>query len=94
MHKKGIAIDATHGSTGYGFLLTNVMILDEWGQGFPPVRCISNHEDFTHIFVVFKHIQMSCGILKPQWLMSDTAEQFYNAWIGVMGDKPKKLLCT
>ena len=26
--------------------------------------------------------------------MSDTASQFYNAWIGTMGGKPIRLICT
>ena len=26
--------------------------------------------------------------------MSDDADQFYNAWVDVFGDGPKKLLCT
>ena len=26
--------------------------------------------------------------------MSDLASQFYNAWVGVMGGKPLRLLCT
>lgn len=84
---KGVAIDATHGTTGYGFMLTTIMVLDEWGQGFPIAWCISNHEDLTHMCIFFKHIKLNCGTLKPQWLMSDTAEQFYNAWSWVRSQR-------
>lgn len=31
---KGIAIDSTHGTTGYDFPLTTIMVIDEYGQGF------------------------------------------------------------
>ena len=30
----------------------------------------------------------------PAWFMSDDAEQFYTAWIAVLGPGPKKLLCA
>ena len=32
--------------------------------------------------------------LKPKWVMTDDAEQFYRAWVTVFGQGPKKLLCT
>ena len=49
---KGISIDSTHGTTGYDFLLTTVMVADECGEGnIPMAWCISNHEDFTHTCV-------------------------------------------
>ena len=33
-------------------------------------------------------------MLSPHWLMSDLAGQFFNAWVAVMGESPKKLFCT
>ena len=48
---KGVCIDSTHGTTGYDFLLTTLMVTDECGEGLPIAWCISNHEDFTHVFV-------------------------------------------
>ena len=32
---KGVCIDSTHGTTGYDFLLTTVMVTDECGEGLP-----------------------------------------------------------
>ncbi len=32
---KGVCIDATHGTAGYDFPLTTVMVMDEQGEGFP-----------------------------------------------------------
>ena len=92
--RNGICIDATHGTTGYDFLLTSVVVIDEYGEGFPIAWSLSNHEDFTHMCVCFKMVKRNCGILTPRWLMSDLASQFYNAWVGVMGGKPLRLLCT
>ena len=91
---KGIAIDATHGTTSYDFLLTTIMVIDEFGQGFPVAWCLFNHEDFTHMCIFYRYIKQNCGTLCPTWIMSDTAGQFYNAWVGIMGGKPSRLLCT
>ena len=32
--------------------------------------------------------------IKPCWVMTDDAEQYFSAWIAVFGMGPKKLLCT
>lgn len=91
---KGICVDATHGTNGYDFPLTSLVVLDEYGAGFPIAWCLSNHEDFTHMCIFFNEIKKNCGILTPRWFMSDLASQFYNAWIGVMGGTPLRLVCT
>ena len=91
---KGVAVDATHGTTSYDFLLTTLMIIDEHGQGFPVAWCLSNHEDFTHMCIFFRYVKENCGTLSPTWFMSDIASQFYNAWIGIMGGNPTRLLCA
>ena len=78
----------------YDFLLTSVVVIDEYGEGFPVAWCLSNHEGFTHMCVFFEMVKRNCGILTPRWLMSDLANQFFNAWVGVMGGKPKRLFCT
>jgi hypothetical protein len=72
---KGVAIDATHGTTSYDFLLTTIMTIDEHGQGFPVAWCLSNHEDFTHMCIFFRYVKKNCGTLSPTWFMSDLASQ-------------------
>ena len=52
--RNGICIDTTHGTTGYDFLLTSVVVIDEYGEGFPIAWCLSNNEDFTHMCVSSK----------------------------------------
>lgn len=76
----GVCIDTTHGTTSYDFLLTFVLVIDEYGEGFPIAWCLSNHEDVTHMNIFFEMIKQNCGVLTPRWLMSDLADQFYNAW--------------
>ena len=51
---KGVCIDATHGTAGYDFPLTTVMVMDEQGEGFPIAWCLSNHEDFTRMCIFFQ----------------------------------------
>ncbi len=92
--EKGVCIDSTHGTTGYDFLLTTVMITDEYGEGFPIGWCLSNHEDFTHMCLFFEMLKQNCGSLQPRYVMSDLANQFFNAWIAIMGGNPSRLACT
>lgn len=92
---KGVCIDSTHGTNAYDFLLVTLLVIDEFGEGFPVVWCITNHEDFTSLCIMFTQLKANCGTISASWLMSDMAQQFYNAWIAVMGDpRPQKLLCT
>ena len=39
-------------------------------------------------------VKRDCGTLAPMWFMSDIALQFYNAWVGINGGSPMRLLCT
>ena len=34
------------------------------------------------------------GNIKPKWVMTDDAEQYFSAWVAVFGLGPRKLLCT
>ena len=91
---KGVCIDSTHGTTGYDFPLTTVMVIDEHGEGLPIAWCLFNHKDFTNMCIFFDKLKQNCGALMPRWVMSDMANQFYNAWIGIMGGKPLRFVCT
>ena len=58
---------------------------------------ISNREDTLVIVEFLKSIKSRVGNLKAEYVMSDDAEQFVNAWQGFLGNKEdntKKLLCT
>ena len=89
---KGVCIDGTHGTTAYDFTLNTLMVVDEFGSGFPVAWCLSNHEDTTFIRIFFDVLKKKCGTLSPRWFMSDTANQYFNAWVGTMDTRPTKLI--
>lgn len=43
---KGVCCDSTHGTTGYDFGLTTLLVIDEFSEGVPAAWCLSNHEDY------------------------------------------------
>ncbi|KAK3712644.1 hypothetical protein QZH41_002104, partial [Actinostola sp. cb2023] len=91
----GVCIDSTHRTNAYDFMLTTVMVIDEFGEGFPGAWCLSYHEDFTTMCIFFNEIKKNCGTTHSRFLMTDMAPQYYNAWVGVMGNaRPAKFLCT
>ena len=69
------------------------MVIDEFGSGFPLAWCLSNHEDTTFMTVFFNMVKGNSGRIEANWFMSDIANQYYNAWVGVMEHHPMKLLC-
>ena len=92
---KGVCCDSTHGTNAYDFTLTTILVIDEFGQGFPAAWCLSSHEDFTTMPIFLKEIMKRCGSVNAKFFMSDMAPQFYNAWVAIMGDpRPIKLICT
>ena len=90
---KIVCVDSTHSTTGYDFSLVTVVVVDEYGEGYPVGWCLSNREDAVVMRAFFEAIKKKVGIITPAWFMSDDADQFYNAWIAVFGKQPKKLLC-
>ena len=58
---KGICVDSTHGTTGYDFLLTSLLVVDEFGAGQPAGWCLSNREteDFMKFFCT--KVKENCG---------------------------------
>ena len=89
-----VCIDSTHGTNAYDFHLITIVIVDEFGEGFPVAWCISNREDQILLTNFFNGIKRRIGVVSPAWLMSDLAEQFYSAWVASFGNRPKKLVCT
>ncbi len=90
-----MCVDSTHGTNGYDFLLITVVVIDDYGEGFPVAWCISNREDQNIMLSFFQEIKKRVGTLTPKWFMSDLAEQFYTAWVATFTtvEPPNKLLC-
>ena len=92
-HNKIVCVDATHGTNGYNFLLITVLVMDEFGEGFPVAWCYSNREDSVILNNFFQHIKNKVGNVHPEWFMSDDASQYYKCWSQVFKRQPKRLLC-
>ena len=88
-----ICVDGTHGTNGYDFTLITVMVIDEYGEGFPVAWCISNREDQLLLINFFNALKQNVGNISLAWFMSDLAEQFYTAWVASFNNRPHKLVC-
>lgn len=75
------------------FLLTTLLVVDDFGAGFPVGFCISNTTSAVQMEIFFKAILQKTHIFSPEVFMSDDAPAFFNAWRNVMG-QPKKQLCA
>ena len=94
-HNKIICVDDTHGTNSYDFNLTTVLVVDEFGEGYPTAWCISNRTNLIAMLYYFEAIQRNIGYkIVQKWVMTDDARQFYSAWESVFGQGPQKLLCT
>ena len=91
---KVVCVDATHGTNAYDFKLITLIVVDEYGEGFPVAWCITNKEDRVLLIEFFASVRTKCGMVRPLWFMSDMAEQYYLAWVSVFDSTPRKLLCT
>jgi len=49
-----LCIDSTHGTNQYNFNLTTVIVIDEFGEGYPAAFCISSKIDEVHMTVFFQ----------------------------------------
>ena len=93
-HQRIICIDSTHGTNSYNFSLVTLVVVDEFGEGYPVGWCLSNREDKYVLHNFFTAVKKRVSSITPQWFMSDDAEQFYNALRSVFGEVNNKLLCT
>ena len=90
-----VCVDTTYGTNVYDFYLITIMVIDDFGEGVPVGWGLSNREDTTLLTEMLKAIESKTGSIIPLWFMSDDANQFFSAWIGVFGrNKTKKLLCV
>ena len=72
-----VCVDATHSTKAYNFHLISVVVVDEYGEGFPCGWCISNKQDGAVSTLLFKYLRQKTGEINSKWFMSDMAEQFY-----------------
>ncbi|KAG0426933.1 hypothetical protein HPB47_025989 [Ixodes persulcatus] len=89
-----ICIDSTHGTTGYDFLLTTLLVVDEFGSGVPCAYLLTNRADTIMMKIFFEAVREAVGVISAKVFMSDDASEFYNAWSAVMLPAERQLLCT
>ena len=68
--------------------------MDEFGEGCPVAWCLCNRTDKYILIDFLMAVKQNVHSIKPHWVMTDDAEQYFSAWVAVFGMGPKKLLCT
>uniref|UniRef100_A0A1X7UQV6 ZSWIM1/3 RNaseH-like domain-containing protein n=1 Tax=Amphimedon queenslandica TaxID=400682 RepID=A0A1X7UQV6_AMPQE len=91
---KAVCMDAIHGTNVYDFLVTTLMVIDNYGEGIRVGWAITYKEDTCSLVQFLKPLLERVAAISPLVFMSDDAEQYYCAWSGVYGLVPKKLLCS
>jgi len=89
-----ICIDGTHGLNAYNFQLYSLVVVDEYGNGYPVAFCFSNKSDTALFKHYFQCIKNAIGNITAAVFMSDDEPAFYNAWSEIMGPANKQILCT
>lgn len=90
-----VCLDSTHGTTGYQFELTTLLVLDEVRSGVPVAYFICNRINELTLTAFFKCLESAMAKkVDAKTFMSDDASQFYKAWSTVMGAPKQKLLCA
>lgn len=74
-----ICIDSTHGTNEYGFHLTTIVVIDEFGNGVPCCFCFSTNKDTDSWILLFSEVKEKVGFIKCTTFMSDDDPSFYNA---------------
>ncbi|XP_029348452.1 uncharacterized protein LOC115034976 [Acyrthosiphon pisum] len=78
----------------YDHLLTTLVVVDEYGNGFPCFFCFTKKKDTKTWITFFTKIKDRTGNINTKVFMSDDDPAFYNAWCNVMGNAEHKLLCS
>ncbi|KAG0440300.1 hypothetical protein HPB47_016344 [Ixodes persulcatus] len=82
------------GTTGYDFLLTTLLVVDEFGFGVPCAYLLTNRAGTIMMKIFFEAGREAVGVISAKVFMSDDASEFYNAWSAVMSPAERQLLCT
>ena len=71
--------------------MTSLLIVDEFGEGFPVAWSLSNKEDFTTFKLFCQKIKNVTGDISPAWFVTDIAPQFYDSFCAVFNCGPVQL---
>ena len=69
-------------------------MIDSHGEGIPVAWYLSSRTDSTVLLEFLKPHKKRVGSIKTEVFMSDMADNFFNAWIGLFGRyNTKHLFC-
>ncbi|XP_045463761.1 uncharacterized protein LOC123673317 [Harmonia axyridis] len=92
---KIICMDGTHCTNQKGMDLTVMLVKDDRNMGFPVAFFLSNRLDQLTQEVFMKALsEKLVDRIEPEYFMSDDDPKYYNAWVKVMENRPRRLLCT
>ncbi|XP_044761586.1 uncharacterized protein LOC123318880 [Coccinella septempunctata] len=90
-----ICMDGTHCTNQKGMDLTIMLVKDDRNMGFPVAFFLSNRLDQITQEVFMQALREKVvDVIHPEYFMSDDDPKYYNAWVKVMGNRPRRLLCT
>ena len=59
-----ICMDDTHGTNSYDFNLVTVLVVDEFGKGYPVASCLCNRVDMSILIDFLKALKENVGPTK------------------------------
>lgn len=94
--KGTICLDSTHGTAGYGYSLTSIVVIDDFGNGMATAFCLSSNTSQIELKDFLEAVVKAMDGIKiaARVLMTDNDSSFYNAWVEVMGPAEHRLLCS
>lgn len=89
-----VCVQTIRNPSKYSFVLTTVMVLDEYCESFPVAFLFSNRINDNICQIFFHHIASSVGPIQPNVFMSDRSTELYKAWVETMLPAHRQLFCT
>lgn len=77
-HGKIVCIDGTHGLNAYDFELVTLLVVDDFGSGFPCCFMFTNLKDTKIYTVMFSTIKDKVGIISPDLIFILWSRYFYD----------------
>ena len=65
-HGRVVCMDDTHGTNSCDFSLTTLLVVDEFGEGYPTAWCLSNRTDFHATVNLYMLFETALVVTKSQ----------------------------
>lgn len=76
------------------FQLSILLVLNEIQKQYPCVFMFSNKIDESVYHILLQYIKKKVPLLRPEVIMTDMTESFYDAWLQIMPEPKFRLYCT